>query len=853
MIASDRFASTISQLGLDGLQANVRCILSLGQAPREVCRRALAEVSAALAAEPSSAELCALKGRILSHQQRYREAKDCLERSLILNPRHERARSWLGQIHLLETRFQQAVRELSAGLRRNPDDHWAVFHRAASYYALRRHASARKDLRRIMNKNAGEPKLAAQLFTSLLDMESGDYAGALRGLLPVIRSRPGEPWPLALRARLHRLMGRLDLAGRDMERSVNGSAPGWVYEERASLHDARGNSSEALQDLSRALRFNPARPDILLRQFDLHRRMGRWDRAAAAFSAALKMPGGLDQSRGMLFDIAEKLKSAKELRSALALGAVWLKRRRGDTEVAGLLSRWREHLRRIEKGFDQENPDLSAARGELVNELGQQGRLGEAEKLIKEDLAAGRRWKGAAGALADLLWRQGKLRETAEFLKQLSRPDLRDAQVQLVRAGLSLSAGDHSAARRHLRSAVKTDPGNLRARTRWAELELQAGRWSAARGALGPKTLWAIGAAARSWDVRERLRGSLLRCDSEAVVAWAERLLDATVTPADIDLLRRPVLMSDFEFMAAPEDYRAAVERSVSAYQRRHPRSPWGPYYRLVLNIMTQRSPGPVSGLRAILAAPARRYGWMRYEAGVALAEHDLAAAEREFKIAARFGAIPDWRALCRLSETRICLGDEIGSRQALARAERAVPAGDRKDFLAWKGEILLWAGRYRESLESSDRALQAGSELAPCWKGGALVCLGRWKEALDVLNKPGAGRPQDREHRLWKAEACYRLGLTQAALEAIPVQYHPPAVDIYVAALKGLCLGRQGDEHGVRAEFSKLDVRLRAYLREKTGIRADSVVDLLGLLEALLKISRGVRRTNYETSAWMR
>jgi tetratricopeptide (TPR) repeat protein len=187
-----------------------------------------------------------------------------------------------------------------------------------------------------------------------------------------------------------------------------------------------------------------------------------------------------------------------------------------------------------------------------------------------------------------------------------------------------------------------------------------------------------------------------------------------------------------------------------------------------------------------------------------------------------------------------------------------AVGDKDLGAVLAWKAKLLLWIGRPAAALELLRLPAVRSSPEADLLGGAALCGLGRYAQALPVLARRSAAMPEELECRVWRMEALFRLGRPLEALDearrAEPLNVFRQ--DLYFHVVRGLSRAA-GDSLGLRLDYNA--VRQRAYLldylvgRQRRKLERYDDAYIRGSLEAVLRLSRGVRRGNYEISIWLK
>lgn len=647
---------------LDSLESNFRSVLAIGSPPARACARALAELDRRLRRAPADPELLAAKGKLLSNLGNFEEARRLLGRSLSLSPERPLARAWLAGVELLDRRYTRAIQEASAALERDPDCAWARFFRAAALLVDGKPAQASADLKRVVERGpspASDPALAARSLLALLEAQAGGRSAAERALGEVAASRPGEGWPLALRAAVRRGRGDLEGALQDLEAAARASPSAWLHAERATLLEAARKPGPALQALSAALSLEPEDPGLLRRRALLAASLGRWKTALADFGPALAGLGPGASGRDLALRLATALENSRRSGEATRVLRAALSAMPEDQELRGRL-KW------VQPGRPGAEP--SAARDEIHRALHlmHQGRLKAAEAALKDARAGGPDGFAERFAWGKLRRFQGRLADAARAYREAARLDPRSLSVRLYWAEALLKQGATRSALRVLRDARRCPPPD-------------------------PKDLHGL-------IDRYRLLANGL--DFAGASELAEKVLDATRKWEHIDRLCWPVLIDDFEFFSRPPEYLALAVREAGRLAARRPGSPWGPYFRLYYGLQSESWVREIADVlqrdcALVESFPRKRYGWMLHEVGVCRRRlGELAGAARAFGQALRFTAPPSWSAQCELAEIALLLGDGEACLAGFERARRLAPdPGARAECDARRASFLRRLG----------------------------------------------------------------------------------------------------------------------------------------------------------------
>ena len=530
-------------------------------------------------------------------------------------------------------------------------------------------------------------------------------------------------------------------------------------------------------------------------------------------------------------------------------------------------------------------PDLVEARLVLAEALLRRKRLGEAEAQVRQAL---RREPGSSQAHVLL----GKIHEEGgrpaeaerEYAEASGSSGSDDACLRLGEA--LLGRGQAAEAEAHLRKAVALGESSprvflllvevltgqqrledaadaleegIRRQPKWPSLRFKLG-WICQQAGLRDRMTRAFegflksGGSGREDERHHRFLALVaLERFPEAFEA-AERLLDEWDERLEYERLFRP--WASHWLKPQPESFFARTLAGLEDAERRSPASPWPRLYRGLLLCRLRRTREGLAVLDELARAPAGRYGWMRFAAGVErlqLGRYAEALEDLRAAVASRPRA---WWARCRLAETTLCLGKTKDALREFDRAEAGLSEErQRAEVWAWKGETLLWLGRYPEALEVLGRAVAAKSWLAVCWRGEAFMLSGRLVEALADLDRALAPGSRDTEAFILRGEARRRLGRLREALEDLD-----RAVELeggtWALVNRALAHAGLGDWPAAWRDFEKVpaevvDAALRSLGR--SSWRGWAREDVVGILERALVLARGIRRPEtYLYPVWL-
>ena len=851
--------SRLKELDFDGAAVNMRSILAAERVLPGPYEKLLKIMASILKKEPS-ARVFALKGKALSNLARYGEARRALERSLSLDGGQALPRAWLGGVRLLEGQVVKAASELDRALALDPLCAWAYFYRAASRYIMGDEAAARADLARILKLAARDGSdLAARAFLSLLETKADRFKAALEVLEPVVESRSREGWPYVLRAAVHRAQGVKGAALKDLGRALKRISADWIYLERAGLHAELGNAKAALRDMESALRLS-AKPALFLRRAEIHAGAGRYDLAMRDFDRSLPSGSAGADARGFALELSQGLARRGLKDKALKILRRAARSYPNDDEIVAATARLLEESGLAKKAESllretrRRRPRSESVVALLSDLLENSDRGDEAVDLLRRDAA-----KSAVSGvrLAQILLRRGRPGDAEEALSAALERAPRNAEAWRMLGRVRASQGRLRESYAAHRKALDFAPQSLESSFFLAEMLLRLGRPDKARALLAPARR-ALRSSAGIEGLMDRFDAAILCLDFDEAADAGEKILDATRSFGCLNRMSRPFFRDEFDFIALPSGYKRKAFAALDEHLARRPGSPWGRYYRSLLTDMLGVGKPASADIAKINSLPRSRYGWMRGHIGeVELITHrNFPAARAALAAAARACEPGDWAAQCMLAEVLLCQGDAAACRRAFDAAEKMAPAAEWGEVSAWRGEVLLWSGDYAKALKALDAAIAGRhSRFAQGWRGGALVKLGRYDEALAALERATAMVPHDGEARTWRVEALYRLGRFREACEEadFSASHYERYCGFHLHVLRGLSRGALGDVVGMRADFGRVPRDITEYAAQSLRIAPASAADAKRLLEAILDLSRGVRRGGYENSVWMR
>ncbi|HBL18881.1 MAG: hypothetical protein A2X36_08005 [Elusimicrobia bacterium GWA2_69_24] len=722
---------------------------------------------------------------------------------------------------------------------------------AHSYSWLGRHKEAVAVLKRALREEPQEEALLRALSEVLERAGRGDEAAdCLRRLAggkkagPVSARELGE---LCLRE------GKSELAVRHLKELVGAekdSSPSHLLLARAL--DASGQTGPAEASFREAVRLDPRSGEARSRLGDFLFRRERFQEAEAALRDAIRLQPEDAEPRILLGRVLESLGETAMAEAAfqdavgraqdpspalLRLGGLYLKERRLDEAEAKLRAALKRNAR---------SPEASVLLGRVMEA---RGRDAEALKLFKRAAEAEPPGAEAFATLGEFCRQRGRREEAESHLREALRLGGGQPRLYLLLADLQRESGRLDEAARTCEEAAGLWPADPSLSFRLGQLCEQMGDAERLRGAYrkflalpedrrGPRVYsfmarMALGEYKRAFAEAEKLTED-----------WDCFSADRIFYPWDED--SRFPRAEGFYLERLPE---------LRALEKRLPDSPWPRFYQGILQCRLHRKRRGLSLLDEVLKSDEKRYGWMRFAAGVERLEaghYREAIEDLEASLRSRSAA---WWARCRLAEARLCLGQTDAALAEFARAEAIGPEGAAQ-CLAWRGEALLWLGRYAEAAELCGRALPGGSRFASCWRGAALLLSGKLDAARADLDQSVAQDSGDAESLVWRGEFHRRAGDPPAALADLDRAVALRA-GTWAHVNRALVRRELGDEDGMWEDFDAIPEAVLTCVEgnpkspARRGRDADAVVRLL---ELALKQARGVRRCEpYLYPLWMR
>lgn len=326
-------------------------------------------------------------------------------------------------------------------------------------------------------------------------------------------------------------------------------------------------------------------------------------------------------------------------------------------------------------------------------------------------------------------------------------------------------------------------------------------------------------------DGRDELLSFLalcLTCDFSRAYALAPALPEKELFPEMLLLAADP-----WRSVSRPSRIRPALAGVEAASKNlKGPGKALASLHRFVLAEKAGLSPAyapprSIPPAQAILYLPA---------AEILLDRLEFWKAGKIFRAAAE--ASPASEQACgKLAETLFCSGRREAALELMACKQASILS---PGFRAWRGQLLLFDGRYKEAVRELEKPIASGNVLGWCWRGAAQFKLGRFGPALRDLDTAIKINPDDQEARVWRAELLRKKEPKKALADLRRTLRIMPA---HPWALANLAL--LSAERGDKAAFSAAWERLNKVVKLERARPGNGPSALAGLLEKL----KGIRR----------
>jgi tetratricopeptide (TPR) repeat protein len=238
--------------------------------------------------EPWQATAWALRGDALARDGAQARALEDYDRALGLDPHLVRAHR--GKVVTLSAMgdHEAALDRLDRLVALEPDNPWNVILRGELHRLLRHHDEAVRDLSEGIRRDPGAEFAWASRGATY--ERSGDLDAALADLDRALELKPDYAWALARRARVWRGLGEPARQLADLDRAL-ALQPDWAWGrcERGDALRVAGRDEEALVDYDRALALDPGYASAYASRGVSLSRLGRHEEALADLDRALEL------------------------------------------------------------------------------------------------------------------------------------------------------------------------------------------------------------------------------------------------------------------------------------------------------------------------------------------------------------------------------------------------------------------------------------------------------------------------------------------------------------------------------------------------------------------------------------
>ena len=724
--------------------------------------RAGVEFRNALQIEPKSAEALFLAAKVAAQRGAVRNAASLYQAAIEVRPDYVEPRIGLGTLYTLGGTPDRALEIVAPALATHPDDSGLLTVRAAANLQLKKTDLARADAQRAVQLDAGNEDAVALL--AAMYSKAGETRRAISLVSDTLAKRPQAVDLRNVLADLLLSVGEAEQAEAQMREIVELQPSQFRPRYQLALYYARnGKPDEAQRTLEAAVKALPRNNDAKLALVDFivaQRSRAQGEQTLRAFIAS--EPDNY------------------ELR--LGLGA--LLERTGN--AADAVAAYQEVSQRDSRG-----PAGLAALDRIASIRAGQGKIGEAQKLTEQVLAANPHDDDALALRADLELRNNDPQAAIVDLRSVVRDQPDSGSLRRLLAKAHLANGEAALAEEQLRIAMDQDANDVAARVDLARLLSSRGRAEAATTLLEqtvrakPENLQAREALARlyiasgDWPAARRAAGDLktLRPDSSVpyylsgLVAQGEKHTDEAARDFTRALELQPRALDVLTSLARLEVDRGRAAVAIDTVSRAVERDPKNALVRNLLGelyLASKDLPRATQTLNEAIAlapdwwVPRRTLGLTR------LASKDIPGA-----MAAYEGAVRVAPAEPQLTVELAGLYEHQGRiDDAIARYEGLLRSNPREHELAANNLAMLLV-TYKKDTASLDRARDLTASFVASDDGELLDTSGwvrfkrgEYAQALPVLERAAARTPESRVIRYHVAAAEAQAGQRDRARE---------------------------------------------------------------------------------------
>ena len=678
---------------------------------------------------------------------------------------------------------------------------------------------------------------------------AGKFAEAVKFFEEALRAGEDDAGTRRFLAHAYASLGRTDEAVRQLREAFRlGSDPSAVFDVLRMIMGRAAQFGPVEESLKLAAEKSPQSSEMRLILGGLYFEQGRLEDAEKHLRAAVRVDKGTQQAR-------------------LLLGRV--------LEARGRMDEAEKVYRQAVKGAPK-SADVRLRLGEFFL---QSARWDEAEAVLREAVSLDDSMIQGFLLLGRSLEAQSKSVEAEECYASAARLKPRSFEPSLRLGEFYMGQGKYDEAAKHFSDAMHKDASTSKPCTRLAELHVAKGRLEAAAETLkdGAKKwpddpelffrlAWILHELGRFGPMRDSFN-QYLRLERKE--EYAKRFL-AAVAVENYELAKQEgeaaldnikVLFGDRYFHPwvddwfppRPAEYYQAQLKKVELWSSKAGPNPWARYFRALLLSHLDREIESLAEFDKLKASSGERYGWMRYAAGVRrLMMCRYEEATEDFKTASE-SRWDVWIARSHLAEAYLCLGRTPEAFQEFHAAESVCDVKGVSYVRAWRGECLLWLGRYQETVDECSRAISGGSTFALCWRGAAHMLLGNTDSARQDLDRAAVGGTRDAEVFLWRGELMRRLGDMKSALKDLNLSLEYGG-GTWAWVNRALVFAQRGEWGAMWEDVERLPTSLFDFdtADPKGGLRDLDESKIVRSLEKALSCAAGVRRPEpYVEGIW--
>jgi tetratricopeptide (TPR) repeat protein len=217
---------------------------------------------------------------------------------------------------------REAIQCYDEALRLNPQDSKVYNNRGTAYRALGQHEQALKDYDKAIELNPWYPH--AYNNRGLVYRALGQHEQAVKDFDMVIQLHPWYPYAYNSRGLVFRALGQHEKAIQDFDMSIRlNPKDADSHNNRGLVYGALGEHERAIQDFTEAIRLDPTNPKTSYNRGLTHQMLRKSDEAIQDFDEAIRLDPGYSKAyfnRGIAFAaLGQLLRSLKDFNEAIRL------------------------------------------------------------------------------------------------------------------------------------------------------------------------------------------------------------------------------------------------------------------------------------------------------------------------------------------------------------------------------------------------------------------------------------------------------------------------------------------------------------------------------------------------------